>query len=291
MFLPLVPAQEFAKEYFRRALATGRLSHAYLFLGPEGAGKRLFAHELSKAFFCSRGVACGECPPCRTISHGNHPLVDFCGPAEGKSLIDIETIRALCAKTHYRTDRIHVAVVERSELLSEPAANALLKTLEEPPASSILILTAQSAGTLLPTIVSRCHRIFFTGGRTSGPALSREDCERLSACLGSEFFANFEPREWLASFAGAEGGTLRQQVRKLLETVVEAERERWRKAVGIEVSGAGRATPGFPPEAGLDRSLRRSELLLDLRADLDRNVQPDLVLERAIRELQEPQAR
>jgi len=269
VFLPLVPGQEMAKQYFQRAMSCGRLSHAYLFLGPEGAGKRLFARELAKAFFCESGNACGECTPCRSIAHGNHPSVELYEPVEGKTAIDIDTIRELCTRVQYKTNRVHIAVLEQAELLTEPAANALLKTLEEPPGDAIFILTSQSAGTLLPTIVSRCHRILFTGPRVDTAPLPEETRAWLEEVTLPGFFARWDVKDWLAAREIKDSGTVRQQVRQLLDGLIEAKRSRI----------------SFASDADLDGVLRRMETLLDLRQDVDRNVNPDLVLERLFREL------
>ncbi|MGQ9591393.1 MAG: hypothetical protein ACUVYA_14000 [Planctomycetota bacterium] len=268
-FLPKVPGHDTVKRYFRRAVETGRLSHAYLLLGPEGAGKRLFARELSKAFFCREGVACGECPPCRSIEHGNHPDVDAYRPAEGKTAIEIDAVRELCARTCYKREGLGVAVLERAELLSEPAANALLKTLEEPPGSFVIILTAQSSGTLLPTIVSRCHRVLF-GSRAEAPGALPEPVASLFAELRrKDFFAGFDLREWISRLPDSEDiGTSRGRVRRLLEILADAGRSRL-------LAGDSRTW---------DLSLRRLERIVELRADLERNVHPELVLEAAIAE-------
>jgi DNA polymerase-3 subunit delta' len=272
MFLPLVPGQELAKEYFLRALRKNLLSHAYLFLGPEGAGKRLFARELSKAFFCASGTACGECSACRSIEHCNHPAVDFFGPAPGKSVVDIDTVRSLCERTHYKTGSIQIAVLERADLLNEPAANALLKTLEEPPGSSLVILTAQSSGSLLPTIVSRCHRLLFTGPKDTHFVFSAEMEEALGKAAAPQFFAEYEPRQWLTLAVPASDEGVRGQVRTLLDALLAHFRERLRSS----------ASPD------LDCRVQSLERLLELREDIDRNVNADLILERILADILRP---
>jgi DNA polymerase III delta' subunit len=270
MFLPLVPGQELAKQYFRRAIDLGRLSHAYLFLGPEGTGKKLFARELAKALLCASGTPCGACPSCLQIDHGNHPSVNFYGPADGKSLIDIDTARAFCERTHYRSSQLQVDVIEEAHCLNEPAANALLKTLEEPPEKVILILTAQSSGSLLPTIVSRCHRIPFVRPKSPSLLLSPEQRALLSEVTLPGFFARGEPREWLERISPDPGG-VRGSLRRLLDSLVEE----WR----------GRFSSSSLSE--LDSLLLATEAFLELRQDLDHNVHPDLVLERLLRTLLE----
>ena len=272
MFLPLVPGQALAKEYFERALRRGQLAHAYLFVGPEGAGKRLFAHELAKVLFCASGNACGECTACRSVEHGNHPSVEFYGPAEGRAIIDVDTIRSLCERLFFKAYGAHIAVLEQAELLNEPAANALLKTLEEPPGSALIILTAQSAGSLAPTIVSRCHRIFFTGSRAGAATLPPAFQENIEDVSLPGFFARQDPSRWLAQAAPEGEGGARNQLRRLLGVLAEE----WRGKL-----------PGL--EAGpLDDALRRIALFLELRQDVDRNIHPELVLEKLIADLMRP---
>ncbi len=298
MFLPLVPGQELAKEYFLRVLRKNLLSHAYLFLGPEGAGKRLFARELSKVFFCATGMACGECAACRSIEHSNHPAVDFFGPLPGKSIVDIDTVRALCERTHYKTGTIQIAVLERADLLNEPAANALLKTLEEPPGDSMVILTAQSSGSLLPTIVSRCHRLLFTGPRGAPFSLSAEMEQALGKAASPQFFAEYEPRQWLTLAVPDSEEGVRGQVRALLDALIAFSRESLRTVYLAPRSAPATLQPSGPspqPEETsrqedpeLDRRLGSLESFLELREDLDRNVNADLILERILAELRRP---
>lgn len=265
-FLPLIPGQELAKDFFQRAVGLGRLSHAYLFVGPEGAGKRLFARELAKALHCERGTACNDCAACSRVEHGNHQSVTVYGALEGKTSIDIDTVRALCDRTRYKTDRLEVAVLERAEGLTEPAANALLKTLEEPPGQALIILTAQSAGSLLSTIVSRCHRVYFTGAPVSSSLLSPETRAALEDSVLPGFFAGEDTKAWLRRAAPAGEDSPRAALRRLLDALVEE----WRCRLA---SDAGPV---------LDDSLRRLETLLDLRRSVDRNVNPDLILERLL---------
>lgn len=267
-FLPRIRGQETVKQYFRRAIETGRLSHAYLLLGPEGTGKRAFALELAKVFFCRERTACGECAPCRSIEHGNHPDVDTYRPPEGKTAIEIDAVRALCERTCYKRSGLGVAILERAELLSEPAANALLKTLEEPPGSFVILLTAQSAGTLLPTIVSRCHRVLFRAPSEIGAETS-DATAALEELRSKDFLSSTDPRSWVSRLGGPEDtGTFRDQVRRFLDNLT---------VHGRSKLFADRGWEG-------DQAVRRLERILELRQDLDRNVHPELVLEAAIRE-------
>lgn len=271
MLLGVIPGQENAKEYFRRALERGRISHAYLFVGPQGAGKGLFARELAKLLFCEAGEPCGLCPSCASIEHGNHPSVYVYGPAPGKQIIDIDTVRELSERTHYRTSKVLVSILERADLLNEPAANALLKTLEEPLGDAVLILTARSEGSLLPTIVSRCHRILFTRGSAERPPLPPGMRDALETAAAPGFHAHGDARSWLTGLFPDEESP-RQALRRLLDAMAEEERSILGSAEG----------------AALDDSWGRVAGILDLRQDIERNVNTDLILEKVFRLLAGP---
>jgi DNA polymerase-3 subunit delta' len=152
-------------EILRLALASGRLHHAYLFVGPEGIGKRTLAIALAKAVHCSVSAAdfCGSCVNCQRIADGNHPDVRLIEPLAGKKEISIQQIRDFERELNYRsfTGKRKIMIVDPATLMNLASQNALLKTLEEPPQDSLIILIASSAGGLLPTVRSRCLRISF----------------------------------------------------------------------------------------------------------------------------------
>lgn len=265
-FLDAVPGQELAKRFFRNALRQERLSHAYLFAGPEGSGKRVFVRELAKAFLCPQSGAACSCASCRAVDHDNHPGVTFYGIAEGKSVVDIETVRFLCERTQYRRDHLQLTILEDADRMSEPAANALLKTLEEPPDGVLLILLARSTAVLPTTIVSRCHRIPFLKADIDLPELSGEKRSHLAEILEPSFFVDREPRAWLDDVLGKRP-SLRAAVMDLLDVLLT-----W-----------GRLSLGDQQGTDLDTALRTAEAFLELRTDVERGVQADLVLERVIR--------
>jgi DNA polymerase-3 subunit delta' len=153
---------------FDDAVRRGRLAHAYLFTGPIGVGKHLFARELGKALLCEappgpRLEACDTCAACLQVEAGTHP--DFLAVArpEEKLELPIEVIRELCRALGLKParGRRKVAVIDNADDLNEESANCFLKTLEEPPPGSVLILVGTSAERQLPTIVSRCQVIRF----------------------------------------------------------------------------------------------------------------------------------
>jgi DNA polymerase-3 subunit delta' len=155
-------------EELRRTLRQGRLPHALLFVGPEGIGKRSFARKLAQALLCEARSAteldpCAACPGCLQVEGGTHP--DFLEVArpEDKHELPIGVIRALCDQFGLKPARgvRKVAVVDDADDLNEEAANAFLKTLEEPPPGAVLILIGTAAEVQLPTIVSRCQVVRF----------------------------------------------------------------------------------------------------------------------------------
>ncbi|HEV8662356.1 MAG TPA: DNA polymerase III subunit delta' [Candidatus Methylomirabilis sp.] len=149
----------------RQALRADRLAHAYLFVGPEGVGKRRVALALAQAANCLRpppeGDACGSCAACRKVAAGSHPDVLHLTPDEGTLRIDrVRALREEVGRRPYEGRR-RFALLDPAEALTEQAQNALLKILEEPPGSTTFILLAGRAETLLPTVVSRCQRLAF----------------------------------------------------------------------------------------------------------------------------------
>ncbi len=150
----------------QQGLKSGRTAHAYLFTGPEGIGKRAAALALAQALNCQQGDVvedgCGVCLSCRKIAKGLHPDVQVIEPA-GPTL-KIEQVRALGADAAlgpYEGKR-KVFVVDGAEKMTEQAANALLKTLEEPPGRTVLVLLSTTPSALPLTIVSRCQMVIFS---------------------------------------------------------------------------------------------------------------------------------
>jgi len=152
----------------RQSIAEGRLPHALLFVGPEGIGKRLFAKTLAQALLCERSTEtaldpCGVCPSCVQVMAGTHPDVLMIAKPEDKHELPISTIRDLCIDLGLKPMRgtRRVAIVDDADDFSEEAANAFLKTLEEPPFGSVLILLGTSAELQLDTVLSRCRVVRF----------------------------------------------------------------------------------------------------------------------------------
>lgn len=164
-------------EQFRRALARGRLASSFLFVGPPGVGKRTFAVKLAQAMFCQSRPEealdpCGTCPSCSQVLAGSHPDLDVVAKPADKSFIPLELL--IGERDHRRREGLchniavkpneggrKVAVLDDADYLNAEGANSLLKTLEEPPPRSVLILIGTSPAKQLPTIRSRCQVIRF----------------------------------------------------------------------------------------------------------------------------------
>jgi DNA polymerase-3 subunit delta' len=158
-----VLGQERAIKMLQKALVGERLAHAYLFYGPSGVGKKLAACQFIKALYCSATSpdACGACAACRKITDGNHPDVVWVTAEETSIKIDqVRTIQHRLSYKPYEQQRSTV-VFDGCEKLTLPAANALLKTLEEPPANTLLLLLTGHKDALPVTIVSRCQLVPF----------------------------------------------------------------------------------------------------------------------------------
>ncbi len=160
-----IEGQEGAITILRNAMRSGRLAHAYLFFGPEGVGKRLTALTLAKAMNCqsppAEGESCEKCASCNKINSSNHADVILMEP-QGE-VIKIDQIRELQRRLHYRPleGGKRVCILESADGLNDAAANALLKTLEEPPDETHLFLLTSRPHQLLPTILSRCQWVKF----------------------------------------------------------------------------------------------------------------------------------
>ncbi len=248
------------RDNFLAAHARGRLGQAYLFAGPDGIGKRLFADELAKALLCERPpaalTACDACPSCAQVNAGSHPDVFRLRTPEGKHELPIDETRAFTARMALKSSRgaKKVGVVEDADDFNEESANAFLKTLEEPPPGSLLILLATGIDSQLPTILSRCQLVRFA---PLGPAdmavvlaehgvTDRIQAERLAEVSGGSVgraLALNDPGLW----------TFRQ---KLVDGVTAAR---------PNFTGLAQAWQQFVDDAGKDTAAQRVRLSLGLR--------------------------
>ena len=151
----------------QRGLDSDRVSHSFLIAGPPQVGKTTLALDIARAVNCESDESpCSSCGQCRRISSAMHPDVRIVGLEKARSgrlrtLISIEQVRDVQREISLLPfeGRNRVIIFENAELLSEEAANSLLKTLEEPPERVLIILVATDTRALLPTIVSRCRLV------------------------------------------------------------------------------------------------------------------------------------
>ncbi len=164
-------------ERFRRCLGRGRLASTFLFVGPAGVGKRTFAVELARALLCETRreqelAACGECPACVQVAARSHPDLILVEKPADRNFIPVETFIGdrdhrmqvgLCHDISLKPFRggRKIAVIDDADLMNVEGANCLLKTLEEPPPRSVLILIGTSEQRQLPTIRSRSQIVRF----------------------------------------------------------------------------------------------------------------------------------
>lgn len=155
--------QELAVKCLTKSLAQDRITHAYLFTGPDGVGQNEMAVILAQALNCPENPQdpCGFCSSCRRISSGNYPDVQKVVP-EGNN-IKIDQIRALRKDIFYRPlEGGHkVYIMAQAHKMTVQAANSLLCILEEPPPYAVFVLLTSQETKLLPTIVSRCQKVPF----------------------------------------------------------------------------------------------------------------------------------
>ena len=244
----------------RTAFERGRLAHAYLFIGPSGIGKKLFAREFAKALLCEAPpaplTACDHCPACKQVEIGSHP--DFfyaCKPADKSELV-IETVREFA--DHLGTKAVRgkrkVGLLDDADFINSASANSLLKTLEEPPEGTVLILLATTEESQLPTILSRSQKMRFSALKTNDLLRVLKRLE-----LGKE--------EHLQRLAALGGGSVEQAVALDSEGVL-AFRDAMLKGLGDarpDTVGLTARWHTFNEEAGKDAKLRRPRAVAVIR--------------------------
>ncbi len=149
------------REFLRATIASGRVSHAYLLTGPAGSNKTSAAYAFAQAIICSEN-GCGECDDCRRAVRRKHPDIHFYSP-EGAQGYLVEQVREIVSDVTLAPIRAKakVYIIDRADLLGTQAANAFLKTLEEPVEGVTFILLGRTREGVLPTIVSRCQVVPF----------------------------------------------------------------------------------------------------------------------------------
>ncbi len=156
---------QWAVNLLQKHIRSGQVRHAYLIHGEQGLGKNTLAIQFARALNCGNesmsGLYCGDCRACRLIPEGVYPDIHVLTPEDGSASLKVDQIRDLqhqLALSPFES-RWRIALIPDFQLATDEAANALLKTLEEPSENVIVILTALDTASLLPTIVSRCEQI------------------------------------------------------------------------------------------------------------------------------------
>lgn len=197
-----IKGQDMAIQRIRQFISDGRLAGAYLFIGPEGIGKSLTARALAKALNCLKNNddSCDSCISCLKIDKNEHPDIHIIDAEYSE--IKIEYIRQLQKEINYRPyeGKKKVFIINNAHNLNIEASNAFLKTLEEPPKNSIIILVTDKPGLLAKTILSRCQIIKFS-------SLKRSELQGL---LSREYGLDEKSVHFLAYFSdGSIGKAIR----------------------------------------------------------------------------------
>ncbi|MGQ9628485.1 MAG: DNA polymerase III subunit delta' [Anaerolineae bacterium] len=240
-----VVGHEWAVELLQKSIREGRVSHAYLFTGPPQVGRRTLALNFAQALNClEEGERpCGKCLSCRKIATGNHPDVRLIEGEGGR--IKIEQVRQMQRELSLslHEGRWKVYILPDMEGATLEAANCLLKTLEEPPAQTVLLLTATGTEKLLPTIVSRCQVL-------SLRVLSVEAVERMLEGRG----VDSESAALLARLSGGKPGWALNALQD--ETILERRRSYLEELVRLlgqnrtaRMATAYKLSQGEPSEA------------------------------------------
>lgn len=255
-----VLGHEWAAGLLARQIARGELRHAYLITGPAGVGRRTLALRLVQAVNCLQppepGVPCRTCRRCQAVERMQHPDLSVVQSEQEGAILDIDSIRELQRSlilSPYEAP-YRAGLLLRFQEASLSAQNALLKTLEEAPARVILILTADSAESLLPTIASRCEQL----------RLRPMAVEMAAAALQARWSVGAEQAELLAHISG---GRIGYALRLLNDDELMAQRSDALQDLWTMLFENRRARFAYVAEAYFGRKMNRTDRQ-DLRARL-----------------------
>jgi DNA polymerase III subunit delta' len=307
---------------FRQTLAARRLGSTYLFVGPAGIGKKRFALELARCLLCQRSAddaleACGQCDSCRLFDGGNHPDLEVVGLPADKAELTISLFIGddehrnqvgLChrmALKPFMSGR-RVAIIDDADHFNATSANCLLKTLEEPPPHSLLILIGTSAARQLPTIRSRSQVVRFSPLTTNdvaqilletGTAADREQALRLAQQSGGTIDRAIDLTDpalgefrdaLLKAIAGGrpDGVRLARQIQAFVDEAGKepaGKRQRLRTVIGLVIehfrTRLREASGGNDTEGGNDDALHALDASLTALEQIDRNANLGLVIQ------------
>jgi DNA polymerase-3 subunit delta' len=270
---------------FRAAIAGGRLGQTYIIFGPTGAGKMELARAVAEAAACVEplpsGDACGGCPACSAGTRGAEADLRVLAPLEGKREILIDQVREAIAELALApmVGRVRTLIVEGVDRLRDEGANALLKTLEEPPERALLLLLSARPDAVLPTIRSRALEVRLAARAARRGARSPAAEAAARALLGEGAEVPQDPYERAAIAVGAieqaaardeaAGGTRLERVRRAVLEALDTAAEKLREVL------RARATSG----AGIIDTGRAIEAVLFAAERIEANATPKLVLE------------
>lgn len=262
-------------ELFRRSIEQKKLATTFLFVGPQGIGKRTFALKLAQSILCgtvdeSELSPCGTCSECQQVLSDSHPDLQLIQKPADKSFIPVDTFigdrdhRMRSGLCHFMSltpsgGKRRVAIIDDADWLNQEGANSLLKTLEEPSPGAIIILISTSVQRQLPTIRSRSQVVRFK------PLADEEVAE----CLLRQNLA--ETQEQAVEMATRADGSLFRAVALADETVAEFRRELWAELAKptIDRSGLAKCLNEFAEAAGKDTPVKRRQLRLAFDSAID----------------------
>ena len=282
MTLPSLAQQPRAARLLASALQSGRVAHAYAFIGPVGTPRTAAALEFAAALLCAKG-GCGACRECRLAGAGHHPDLHVIAPTppernpKGAPLIRLEEIHELERKASLRPAMAarKVFIIDDAERMTVEGPQAFLKTLEEPPANTVMILVLANPRLLPATVLSRCQPVRFQPGPDSTAA------DTVEAAL--ELLADVRDKGAETMFRRTE-----RVDRAKAEALVDGF---WRLARDLLLAGAGApagvlTAPDHVDELAREASGWTTEDLLatialcrEAREALTRNVSPRLTME------------